>query len=659
MKAWLAALRPPEATGFVLRTLFAFMLALRIAYGLELDAPYSAGVTVFIVAAGARGAVLSKSLYRFLGSLAGILASIALIAAFAQAPLLFVLALALWLGLCSAAASLLRYFRSYGMVLAGYTATLVAVPAAATPDRIFAIATARLAVVSLGVGVTALVFLLTDRGLGAKGLRLAARNLLRDTTRFLRDALNGLTDAELTRRRAAIAVNLLVFDQSIEFTSVEDATFGLRAQEPRTAAALLFAVLTGARRLATLLAPSHQPTPSREFARETMQAALGALCQGLGSTAPDFPALARICVDARQALAAMLDRAAPAASEPVPALSDLSALAASETLLDELRGALTHFASLAEGGARTRAEALPVYANWVTALRNGLRTFLAASLAGVFWIMSQWPQGGTALAILGPITGLMALTESASAASLAFFQGALLSALVALPVREAVLPQITGFPLLMAVLLPIMAVALIYSRRPGLTGTRANGFLIFFLTQVAPANPMRFDLAGALNTSLALVAGGFAGMLAFRVLVPPDPAAEARVLMRSIRRAVLHALRTPIAHELAWEHLQHQKLVRLSLRLAANPVIRPLAINRAITAVLIGRFAQQIRATSPNLPVLAAIAEAGHSPLVAATAAHDAALGLAASPTTRLAAALNGIADLLDETAPFLTRASL
>lgn len=88
----------------------------------------------------------------------------ALIALFVQTPVLFIFGLAAWIGLCTAIASLLRYNRSYAVVLAGYTVTLVAFGAISDPDKIFELATSRIAVVTIGVLSTALVFLITDPG---------------------------------------------------------------------------------------------------------------------------------------------------------------------------------------------------------------------------------------------------------------------------------------------------------------------------------------------------------------------------------------------------------------------------------------------------------------------------------------------------------------
>ncbi len=73
VEKWPSALPalPVGALYFGLTTTLAALLALFVAFWLELPNPSSAMVTVLIVAAPVRGMVLSKSLYRMLGTFVG------------------------------------------------------------------------------------------------------------------------------------------------------------------------------------------------------------------------------------------------------------------------------------------------------------------------------------------------------------------------------------------------------------------------------------------------------------------------------------------------------------------------------------------------------------------------------------------------------------
>jgi uncharacterized membrane protein YccC len=65
--------------------------------------------------------------------------------------------LAMWIGLCAGGAAWYRNFTSYGFVLAGYTAALVAVPVIDKAPLVFDSAVARASEVLLGVLVAGVV----------------------------------------------------------------------------------------------------------------------------------------------------------------------------------------------------------------------------------------------------------------------------------------------------------------------------------------------------------------------------------------------------------------------------------------------------------------------------------------------------------------------
>jgi uncharacterized membrane protein YccC len=121
------------ALTFAVKTFAASLLALYIAFWANLDDPRWAFLTVFVVSQPDSGLVLAKSFYRILGTIAGVLVTIALVFGLAQYGELFVAALAVWIGLCNFAARAARNFGSYGFQLAGYTVAIVGIPAALAP----------------------------------------------------------------------------------------------------------------------------------------------------------------------------------------------------------------------------------------------------------------------------------------------------------------------------------------------------------------------------------------------------------------------------------------------------------------------------------------------------------------------------------------------
>src|ERR1700755_3336489 len=82
---------------FAVKTFAASLLALYIAFWAGLDDPRWAFLTVYVVSQPDSGLVLAKSFYRILGTLAGLIVSIALVFGLSQYGELFVAAVAVWM----------------------------------------------------------------------------------------------------------------------------------------------------------------------------------------------------------------------------------------------------------------------------------------------------------------------------------------------------------------------------------------------------------------------------------------------------------------------------------------------------------------------------------------------------------------------------------
>ena len=91
---------PVSAWAFALRTWAAMMLALYVAFWLQLENGYIAAFTVGILSLQTRGQAYQKALYQLLMTVVGVVASIVIAGLLAQARDLFVIAYAIWLGLC-------------------------------------------------------------------------------------------------------------------------------------------------------------------------------------------------------------------------------------------------------------------------------------------------------------------------------------------------------------------------------------------------------------------------------------------------------------------------------------------------------------------------------------------------------------------------------
>lgn len=130
------SVRPVVTSGnviFSLKTFLAAMLAYLIAISFDLDRPYWAVATVYIVAHPLSGAISSKSVFRLLGTLVGSFATLIMVPNLVNEPILLSGAIVLWVAACTFISLLDRTPRSYVSLLAGYTVLLAGLPLVSAP----------------------------------------------------------------------------------------------------------------------------------------------------------------------------------------------------------------------------------------------------------------------------------------------------------------------------------------------------------------------------------------------------------------------------------------------------------------------------------------------------------------------------------------------
>lgn len=136
---------------FSLKTFSAAMLALYLSMVLGLDNPAWAMMCVYIIAQPFSGMALAKGISRLLGTLFGAIACMVLLLALHTAPVLHMLALALWLACCLALSLLERSAYSYAFMLSGYTALFISLPYVDNPLSIFNVVLTRVEEIGLGI----------------------------------------------------------------------------------------------------------------------------------------------------------------------------------------------------------------------------------------------------------------------------------------------------------------------------------------------------------------------------------------------------------------------------------------------------------------------------------------------------------------------------
>ena len=133
------------------------LAALYIASTMGLPRPFWAMTTAYVVAQPWAGAVRSKAVYRLGGTFFGSAVVVYLVPHLANQPVMMVLAMSLWIGLCLYVSVLDRTPRSYLFMLAGYTAAMIGFPSVDDPTTVFDTALARVEEISLGIVCATLV----------------------------------------------------------------------------------------------------------------------------------------------------------------------------------------------------------------------------------------------------------------------------------------------------------------------------------------------------------------------------------------------------------------------------------------------------------------------------------------------------------------------
>ena len=153
---------------FGVRLWVSVCLALFIAFELELDDAYWAGMSAAVVCQPRLGASLRKGYFRMVGTVVGAVAAVILSGLFPQQRLWFLLGLAVWGGACGFASRMLRNFASYAAALAGYTAVIIAAgelgATGGSDGNAFMLAVTRATEICIGIASAGLVLAGTDFG---------------------------------------------------------------------------------------------------------------------------------------------------------------------------------------------------------------------------------------------------------------------------------------------------------------------------------------------------------------------------------------------------------------------------------------------------------------------------------------------------------------
>jgi uncharacterized membrane protein YccC len=488
---------PLSAWAFALRTWAAMMLALYVAFWLQLASASSAAVTVGILALPTRGQAYQKAIYRLLMTVVGVVASIVIAGLFTQSRDLFIIGFAGWLGLCVYACGLVDGNRAYGVVLAGYTVALVAVTQIDSPQSIFLTGVDRGAAIAVGIAALAVVndmFLAPNVHTSLAG-KLAAmhRRVRAFALAILRgESADPIQSANLLREITAL-------HPDISALVIESSAGWARGAAARTAAVALVAEVSATTALASL------PAATLPSLRSVLARAL--------ANAPGE--------DSRALRLRLQQRMEAGDADTQDALFACHAV----DLLTEDQRAQEAIADLEADRRPPCHVRTPIYRSREAAARNGLRAFLAVLISAILFALGGWPFASLGLALVGTLVAFSALRPSPRMFVAAAVVAMPIAALLAGVTEFLILDGVDQFPLLAIAMAPsVLGAALLFTLPNATISSIGFLVLVYYPILLSPANPQDYNPEAYLFRSFLAI---MAVILLFAVLWTILPASDA------------------------------------------------------------------------------------------------------------------------------------
>ena len=472
---------PLSAWAFALRTWAAMMLALYVAFWLQLASASSAAVTVGILSLPTRGQAYQKALYRLLMTVVGVVVSIIIAGLFTQSRDLFIIGFAGW-----------------------YTVAIVAVQQIDLPQNIFLTGVDRGAAIAVGIVALALVndvFLAPNVHTSLAGKLAAMRQRVRAfALAILRgESADHIQSANLLREITAL-------HPDISALVIESSAGWARNAAARTAAVALVAEVSAAGALASLPAA-------------TLPSIRSALARALASAPGEDSRALRLRLQAGD----------------TDAHNALFACHALDLLTEDQRAqeAIEDLEANRRPPCHVRA---PIYRSRKAAARNGLRAFLAVLIAAILFSLGGWPFASQGLALTGVFVALSANTPSPRKFTAASLVAIPIAALLAGVTEFLVLDGVDQFPLLAIGMAPsVLAAALLFTLPNAILATIGFQLLVFFPVLLSPANPQDYNPEAYLFRSFMAITAVILLFAALWTILPASDDIRRRWYLTSAR----------------------------------------------------------------------------------------------------------------------------
>lgn len=590
-----------DAILFSAKSFAAAMLAYYISLRIGLPKPFWAIVTVYIVSQTSAGASFSRGVYRFAGTFVGAIATVAIVPNFVNHPMVCSVVLAGWIGLCLFFSLLDRTPRAYAFVLAGYTASLIGFPSVLDPGAIFETASVRVQEISIGILCAVLIhrYILPKRMTGQFTGKLSTT--LRDARRLAGNALSG-TRGENRRDRSQLAADLLAIQGLATHLPYDPAP-----TPPRRILQLIHDRLA---RLLWLAAEIEERIEALRLGDGDAPGELIALVSDVGAWAASAETEDREAAAAQLIAHARLVQKRSGADAVTPGdrlaanlaghLAEMIGLLEDCERLGRIIAATGHLRDVASLHGPKRAKGYVYHCDPWMAGRTALGAIIGILIGCAFWIWSAWPEGGMAVSILGVCCTLFANFDAPVPFVIKYLVGSIYGVVISLIYSFFILPQVTDFRVLVAVLAPAFLFAgSLQARLP--TTFMALGITLTIPILSALGPYYTGDFATSLNSVIALFAAvgfGAVSMSLFQT-VPVEGAINR--LLRLSRRDVGRRALGAAPNEARWTSLMIDRTALLLPRLRLTGKAYPDVLDVTLHHLRIGHVTGQLRKAIPQI----------------------------------------------------------
>jgi uncharacterized membrane protein YccC len=496
--------------GLSLRIWLAAVVALYVAFWLQLGGASSAAVTVAILAQPTRGAALAKAANRIAATLIGAAMSVVIAGLFPGERVGMLAAFILWMCVCVFVASYFRGFRAYAAVLSGYTVGIITITNIDTPQRVFTTMTDRVAAITIGILCVTLINDLFGSPPVWLGLERRITQAWHDVRAYARDVFGTKDDVE---RAGVLFAAIAGLRDEVDVVAHDMADGRHRAGGARSAMLALVEIVQQVRLLSLL----ERGDPLAVTIRDQCLAALDG--------------------NRSEALALLLKLRDDELSRPDTTIAAIGQIQQALRCVESMAQLEDGLLSVRDGSEPARDVRLPHRKEFFFALQNAIRVGMAVSAGALFLVLAGWPASALGLTIAAIVCALSTTMPDPSKAVAAAIGSFALAAMSADIVHFYFLTDSQDFIRLAIAIAPTMIFGGLLSVNPKIAGI---GVMIntMFLFLFAPSNPQTFNALSFFSQCMFVAFALGVVFLASRLVRPVSDLDKQRAVVRATKETL-------------------------------------------------------------------------------------------------------------------------